>query len=159
MTFISSGVKFGMSTNTTRKIDTLRRMAMRLKVGSPLKDGSYLEDIADEMERVYGLMLERNKMGVKGQDTGLKDSLGNTIHVGDTLVFDPKEWGNDESNVFVVEWEDGQLTGNGALSDWSQWCTVIDYSELKRREKEIADLEASIEADQLKLAKLKARIS
>lgn len=51
--------EFDHSSDTTRKIETLRRMAVRLENGEPLKDPSYLNAIADEMERVYRLMIER----------------------------------------------------------------------------------------------------
>jgi hypothetical protein len=45
----------GASTNTTRKIATLRRWSEN----PCLIDAKYLSEIADEMERVYNIMIER----------------------------------------------------------------------------------------------------
>jgi hypothetical protein len=48
------------STDTTRKIATLRRMASRLQRGQTVRV-DYLFEIADEMQRIYFLMLQARR--------------------------------------------------------------------------------------------------
>jgi hypothetical protein len=50
--------KLGASTDTTRKIDTLRRWSRQ---GVPHDKLEYLGEIADEMERVYLLMADARR--------------------------------------------------------------------------------------------------
>src|SRR5688500_13556602 len=68
-------------------------------------------------------------MGQPGMFTGLYDRMGQPIHIGDTVRFDPKEWGNDETNVFVVRFEKGELQVNGTPFDMHQWCEVIQPAQ------------------------------
>lgn len=127
--FKSVSGKFGSSTPTTRNIDTLRRMALRLESGQSLENPSQLNDIADDMERIYAEMIRRHFMGHEGANTGLVDRNDNPIYIGSKLRFDRKEWGND-NNVFTVKFEDGELCGFGTPYSWSQWCEVIPKEEV-----------------------------
>lgn len=54
---VEQAADVGFSSDTTRKIQTLRRMADRLDKGHDLKDASYLREIADDYERVHQCML------------------------------------------------------------------------------------------------------
>ena len=51
------------------------------------------------------------------------DCEGNKIHVGDTLSFDPTEWGGPCE--FVVQIQEGEFLICGSTEDLSEWCTVI----------------------------------
>jgi hypothetical protein len=63
-------------------------------------------------------------MGTPGLNTGLKDRNGVEVHLGDTLSFDPKEWGSEF--VWVLAFEDGELNGCSAVTtDIPEWCDVI----------------------------------
>lgn len=59
-----------------------------------------------------------------GTLTGLRDRLGMPIKVGDTLEFDPQEWGGECR--FTITWEDGELQHPGSTSDLTQFCTVVE---------------------------------
>lgn len=54
---------------------------------------------------------------------GIYDQQGTPIHIGDTLAFDPQEWGAPIE--FTVTLEHGQICHPGATEDLTQWCTVI----------------------------------
>lgn len=64
-------------------------------------------------------------MGNKGLWTGLYDKEDRCIHLGDTLSFDPVEWGGE--NVFVLEYdvEEGGLAIGFGASDLSEFCTIV----------------------------------
>lgn len=64
-------------------------------------------------------------MGTVGLSTGLVDQHGIPIHLGDTLVFDEREWGAPyPANEFVIEFKDGELLVFGCVSELRQFCTV-----------------------------------
>jgi len=65
------------------------------------------------------------RMDELGLDTGLVDRNKSPIHLGDTLEFDSKEWGNRDTNKFVITFEEGELSVLGCVSELSEWCTVI----------------------------------
>lgn len=54
-----------------------------------------------------------------------KDRKGNDIHIGDTLSFDPGEWGGE--NIFVLEFDEDQvqLDIGFPASDLTDWCEVV----------------------------------
>lgn len=67
-------------------------------------------------------------MNTLGYWTGLYDRNRRKIHIGDTIEFDPSEWGGPNSTV--VEFKDGELNMPGAISEASEWCTVtVRYDE------------------------------
>lgn len=135
--------KFGHSSDTTRKIDSLRRMADRLMRGETLRDPSYLHHIADEMERVYGIMLQRFDMGTHGTDTGLRDRHGFVVCIGDTVEFDPQEWGGECRFTVTYDRATGSLRIPGTASDAERWWTVLgpDGAPLHRTIEEVTDRE------------------
>jgi len=58
-----------------------------------------------------------------GVPLGVHDRNGNQVHIGDTLRFDEKEWG--EPMAFVVELRRGEIHHPGATSDLSEYCEII----------------------------------
>jgi hypothetical protein len=55
---------------------------------------------------------------------GILDQEGSKIHIGDTLSFDPKEWGGPYE--FVIEITRGEISlPGGGPSDVTEWCTII----------------------------------
>lgn len=60
-----------------------------------------------------------------GTPIGLNDKHGNPVHIGDTLRFDPYEWGNSTNNEFVVTLVEGEIQMNGGPSDIPSWCEII----------------------------------
>ncbi len=60
----------------------------------------------------------------KGMPIGVTDANGVPICVGDTLHFDPDEWGSDDCE-FVVQVRNGEIVGNGCPSDWRNWCWIV----------------------------------
>lgn len=59
-----------------------------------------------------------------GMPLGISDREGNPVHVGDTLRFDEREWG--EPYRFTLNFARGEVDypGGGAVSI-SEWCTII----------------------------------
>lgn len=60
-----------------------------------------------------GVLIDRN------------DKHGRAIHIGDTLRFDPREWGGD--CTFAIELKDGQISHPGSTDDLDQYCEIIRY--------------------------------
>lgn len=58
--------------------------------------------------------------------TGQYDSMNNRIFENDILVFDPKEWGDDETNIHAVTWnnKEGAWCWGGGSSDDMNFRTV-----------------------------------
>jgi hypothetical protein len=54
---------------------------------------------------------------------GINDMDGKPIHIGDTLEFDEKEFG--EECIFTLTLEKGEFQHPGSVSDLSAWCKVI----------------------------------
>ena len=63
----------------------------------------------------------RSAMGVP---IGVCDRNGNPLHIGDTLKFDAREWGDDHC-VFEIRLEKGQIVHPGTTSDLSNWCDLV----------------------------------
>lgn len=62
--------------------------------------------------------------------TGMVDTNGDRVNFGDTLEFDPREWGNDVTNTFVVDLVNGDTICLGSTSSLAEHCTIIKrYSE------------------------------
>jgi len=67
-------------------------------------------------------------MNTFGFWTGLCDRNGRRVHIGDTLEFDPTEWGGD--NETIVQFEDGELNVLGGISAVAEWSVVTKgYNE------------------------------
>jgi len=62
-------------------------------------------------------------MNELGLFTGLLDANGLPIQLGDTLSFDPKEWGNEY--IFQLVFEDGGFNIGFSVEDLSEHCTII----------------------------------
>lgn len=54
---------------------------------------------------------------------GIADRNGKQIYLGDTLQFDPEEWGGECE--FVIEIKEGQIVGKGTPDDWNNYCAVV----------------------------------
>ena len=65
-----------------------------------------------------------NRMGKRGNDTGLIDKNGVKILIGSRMRFDEKEWGSSD-NEFIVGFERGELLIKGSIGDLSEFCEVI----------------------------------
>ena len=67
-------------------------------------------------------------MNTVGLWTGLLDRNGRKVHIGDTIEFDPDEWGGD--NETIVQFEDGELNVLGGISGVTDWSVVTKgYNE------------------------------
>lgn len=64
----------------------------------------------------------RSAMGVP---IGCNDKHGCSIHIGDTLRFNPKKWGSE--CVFTIELTKGQISHPGTTDDLDQWCEITRY--------------------------------
>lgn len=69
--------------------------------------------------------MTKGRMDEIGLDTGMVDKTGAPIHLGDTLEFDAREWGDDQSNKFVIKFEEGELLCHGSPFTLDEWCTII----------------------------------
>lgn len=58
-----------------------------------------------------------------GVAIGLVDRHGVPIHIGDTLRFDEREFG--EPHTFTITLERGEIEMSGAPDDMDQYCEVI----------------------------------
>jgi hypothetical protein len=58
-----------------------------------------------------------------GAPIGLRDRLGQPIHIGDTLSFDETVWGGP--CTFTIDLEDGEVQMNGGPSDMDQHCEIV----------------------------------
>jgi hypothetical protein len=58
-----------------------------------------------------------------GIPIGVNDKHGKPIHIGDTLRFDEKEWG--APRTFTITLDKGEILGDGAPSDWPEFCEII----------------------------------
>ena len=59
-----------------------------------------------------------------GTPIGAKDREGTEVHVGDTLSFDPNEWGGPHEFTIVIE--DGEIVMSGGGSgDLESWCMIV----------------------------------
>lgn len=68
---------------------------------------------------------EQNTVGF-GIPIGVHDMHGKPIHVGDTLRFDEREWGDNTTNVFTIKIERGEITKlGGGAGDLENWCEII----------------------------------
>jgi len=62
----------------------------------------------------------KEAMGIR---IGVDDRKGNPIHIGDTLSFDAREWG--EPMTFMVTLEQGEIRHPGSTGDLSEWCEIV----------------------------------
>jgi hypothetical protein len=64
-------------------------------------------------------------MGIAGIGTYIDalDCNGQKIHIGDTLAFDPREWGG--TCEFVIMIKKGQILHPGSTEDLTEWCKVV----------------------------------
>lgn len=68
--------------------------------------------------------IPERSMSELGLNTGLVDMHDKPIHLGDTILFDRREWG-DDNNTFVIGFSDGELDIKGTIDDARSWWTVI----------------------------------
>jgi hypothetical protein len=101
-------------------------MAHRLKRGKTLVNFDYLFEIADEMARVYALMIHRANVGAEGTFTGLYDRNGRPIYIGDTVETNHPGYAVPHRFVVTYSVEQGMLAIPGDASDSSSWWTVVD---------------------------------
>lgn len=59
-----------------------------------------------------------------GMWIGVNDRHGRRIHLGDTLRFDPQEWGGHIDCEFVIALQEGEIVHPGSPGDLTQWCEV-----------------------------------
>lgn len=112
------------STDTTRKIDTLRRWSKKEASGMNMP---YLADIADEMERIYALMIRRYDEMPWRPINELFDKDGKYDHENDDpngfLLMAP-ELVDEDCNVHGVGmgyWQDDGLTWHATQEECDAW--------------------------------------
>lgn len=61
------------------------------------------------------------------QYTGKSDSQGNELYNGDIVEFDAVEWGDNKTNINVIEWDeaDGRWNWGGGLTSDMEFRTKI----------------------------------
>lgn len=67
----------------------------------------------------------------RGVAIGVNDMHGRPIHIGDTLVFDEREWGAPLP-PFVIEIKKGLIQHPGSTGDLSSWCEIIETWDGKK---------------------------
>ena len=60
-----------------------------------------------------------------GIPIGVNDRHGRPIHIGDTLQFDPVEWGGPDK-PFTIILADGAIQHPGSTADLTNWCEKVD---------------------------------
>lgn len=139
------------STPATRAIESMRRLASRLKKGLPPKPDidqvEWLLRTADEFERINNEMQRRHRMDHLGAFTGLHDRNGDPIYLGDKLRFDPQEWGGE--CVFTIIFHNGELRHPGSISDLSEWCELIDGVAIQQIESATAGVHMEHDSDRV----------
>lgn len=62
-----------------------------------------------------------------GNWIGVRDSTGQEIRVGDTIMYPPSVWGSSESNKAVVSYdvETASFVAIGKPSEWPEFATII----------------------------------
>lgn len=61
-----------------------------------------------------------------GLNTGLKDRNGIPIHLGDTIHFIGKEWGDkeQEGKTWIIQFSEGELKIYGSLLNITDYCII-----------------------------------
>lgn len=80
--------------------------------------------VDDAVKSVPDANVPERFMSEVGLNTGLVDMHDKPIHLGDTIWFDRREWG-DDNNTFVIGFSDGELDIKGTVDDARSWWTVI----------------------------------
>lgn len=69
-------------------------------------------------------MLSEFWFGCYGLQTPFVDRNGSKINVGDTLVFDPIEWGSEYTFKIEFDRDDGEMLFP-SKNDLADWCTIV----------------------------------